>query len=314
MWFLAGSDRQTSIFHVTPDPSRDRVYPLSKILALGADSAVSVGPDGTVWVGVNMTLIHLVPATAAVTLFDVPTPADSSTAESYRPASVRGAHDVTSLAVSRSGDVALAISAAEQIVILSNGAFSTWSLPPATTPVSVAYLTDGTLGASLADYSTHHVDEIVTRSPDAVAYRGHVSVPDLAATSTRFVTVNDGDVAAIDGHARVSRTMPLALSGTTDQPITVRSATALPSGNVALPSRDGVLFVDVWSGQTTDAQLPKTTCGGSTVGLPAGVTPLPSSGTCAVSPLLLAADGAGNVWMMTPDHATAIGLLSGIHF
>ncbi|MGH7723521.1 MAG: hypothetical protein ACRENL_11960 [Candidatus Dormibacteria bacterium] len=210
--------------------------------------------------------------------------------------------------------MALAISAAAEVVVLKDGGFTARPLPANTDPVDVAYLTDGTLGVNLRDYDTHHVDEIATFTSNGVRTDSAVvSAPHMVAIANKFVTVSN-QLTTLDGQAQVSASIPLGVTSNSFQPVTVRPIAVLSSGNVALASSDGVLFANVSSGQTMDLRLASVSCYPSMIALPPGVTLLPSPATCFESPLLVAADAAGNVWIVVPDHTNEIGLLRGITF
>ena len=313
-WFLSGSDKVTAILFASSTPSKDRNYPLQKSLVLGADSGIAIAPDGTVWAGAQQTLVHLVPATGALTEYAVPTPSDSASAESYRPTSVQGTHDIVSIAVSNSGSVAIAQSAAAQVTVLRNGTFSSWPLPANTAPVDVAYLEDGTLGVGLADYATHHVDKVATFSQaGGRALTEGVAGSHMVGHGDRFLTVTD-HIIAIDNQARVAATVSLSSATNHAQPITVRPITVLPSGNIAEPSTDGVLLANVSNGQTTDERLPMGPCVPSSAALPPGVTTPASPASCPSSPLLVAADGSHNLWLVLPQRQNEIAVVAGVDY
>lgn len=314
VWFLSGSDKGTAFYHVGSVPSDNHVYPLDSVLSFGADGGIAAARDGTVWAGVGMTLFHLIPSTGKVVTYGVPTPADSAAAESYRPQSVKGAHDIRSVAVSSTGQVALAISAAAAVTVFDAGTFSSRSLPSGTEPVDVAYLVDGTLGVNLVDFATHRTDEVETFSAAGVStLRAQLPAPRLVANGDTLVTITD-HVTSIDAQARVRASLPLVASRNQGQPISVYPMAALPSGNVVVPSKDGVVLANVSTGQSVDLQFPPVACWGPGVALPPGVTLPPTPSNCPEHPVLVAADAVQNVWMILPDDQHQIALLAGIGF
>jgi streptogramin lyase len=318
-WFLTGSSVSTSIVYVSVDPTQDRSYTLPAVLVFGFDTAIAVDPDGSVWVGARMSLVHLIPATGVATVYPVPTPADSPAAESYLPPSAQGTYDITSLAVSRSGVVAMAISAAAQVTVLSQGQFDAWPLPAGTDPVDVAFLNDGTLGVNLDDYATHRIDEVATFTSNGGRTDSGViatEVPSLVSTGDAFVSAGTY-MATIGDQAQVLRTANLAASGNPEaSPIVSLPMSVLPSGNLVLPSMDGISLINSSSGQVTDVALSGGLCGSPTANMPAppanfSLRPTPAG--CPEIPLFVAADRDGNLWLIEPDQEQ-IAVVQGITF
>lgn len=309
VWFIAGSDTDTAIFYVSPLPSEDRTYNLGRTFPIGEYTAIAVAPDRSVWAGVNMTLVHLYPATGKVTMYDVPSPQDNAAAESYRPPSVQGAHYITALSVNPVGAVALAISASAQVTLFEHGVFSAWPLPANTGPVDVAYLPDGTLGINLANYASHHTDEVATFTATGDrTLSATVSAPHLVARGSSFVSVSSVQT-TLDRRANVTSATPLHLSGAQAQPVTAVQPTVLQTGTVVIPSTDGILLT-LPTGGTTDVAFPAVPCFSRSGSLPPHVQPPLSSAVCHESPVVVAADAADNVWMLLPDHADQIAFVA----
>jgi hypothetical protein len=320
VWFLSSTDATSTIFFVSPDKSEDRSWSLGAHYPLGADSGIAVAPDGSVWAGVGMVLIHLVPATGSVITLHVPNPVESSMAASYEPNFVKGSHDIVALAVSSSGVVAVALSASSQVVVLSGTIFSAWDLPPNTTPRDVAYLSDDTLGVTVNDFVTHKADRIATfttagRRTDSPS----VSAWDLASTGTSFLTLA-GTVATVDAEARVTHSVPMAApkrSATdTPTPVIQGPVSILPDGDVLVPSSDGVMAVNASNGQAKDGPLPFSSCSSINVVFPPGFTPRASSSTqsCPDTPLMVVTDAAGDIWAQLSSSPNSIALINGAGF
>ncbi len=268
---------------------------------LGADSGIAVARDGSIWVGVDMALIHLNPATGAIATFAVPTPSDSLAAEGYRPEAVRGQHDIRAIAVWGS-EVAIAISASAQMVAFDGHGFKEWMLPSNTDPLDVAYLDDGTLGVSLNDYATHQVDKISTFTPTGVRTDSStVSAWDLASVGTTFVTLTR-QVTTVNSRGQVSGAANLASSSDASavQPVSVRPIGILPDGDVIAASTNGVMAVNRVTGETSDVRLPLVSCLPPTASIPVGYTPSASK-DCPQIPILLTPDASGDVWLLLPD-------------
>ncbi|MHB8718457.1 MAG: NHL repeat-containing protein [Candidatus Dormibacteria bacterium] len=314
VWFVTGSASIDEFVYVSAQTGNNHIYPFDPAGTSELDftGGIGVAPDGSVWAGWDLTVVHLVPATGAVTRYTVPVQIDDPTAEAYRSPQTKGDHFITSLAVNRSGDVALAIDAASQVTVLHGGQFQVWPLPEGTDANQVAYLADGTLGANLDDYPTHHTDELATFTP-----LGHrsvssgVYVPNLAAVGGRFISVGAATLTSFDTLAHASPAVPLTGLGAA-KPVDERPVTVLPSGDVAMASTDGVIVVNVTTGATSDDPLPKDFCLPASAPrppLPSVATYPPASALCPVVPELLSADGQGTIWLKLPEAQGAIASL-----
>ncbi len=317
VWFLSSTYTTSTIFFVSPDNSEDRSWSLGAHYPLGADSGIAVAPDGTVWAGVGMVLIHLVPTTGSVVTYQVPNPVESSAAASYEPAFVKGSHDIVAVAVSTSDVVALALSASSQVVMFSGSAFSAWDLPPNTTPRDVAYLSDGILGVALNDFVTHNADKLATFTTAGLRTdSASLSAWDLASNGTNFLTIASS-IATIDAEAQVTSSVPVAADpgsgGRAPTPVIQGPVSVLPDGSVLVPSSDGVMAVNASSGQAADISLPFTSCSSSNVAFPHGFTPSasPAAQTCPDTPLMVDTDGAGDIWAQLQSSPDSIELIDG---
>jgi hypothetical protein len=316
VWFLSSTDATSTIFFVTPDRSEDRSWSLGAHYPLGADSGIAVAPDGSVWAGVGMVLIHLVPATGAVVTFQVPNPVESSAAASYEPGFVQGSHDIVAIAVSSSGVVALALSASSQIVVLTGNAFSAWDLPRNTTPRDVAYLSDGTLGVALNDFVTHNADKLATFTTAGVRTDSpSLSAWDLASNGTSFLTIAS-TITTVDAEASVTNSVPISASqgggANAPTPVIQGPVSVLQDGNVLVPSSDGLMAVDASNGQAADVSLPFTTCSSANEAFPYGFTPRASAGeTCPNTPLMVSSDESGDIWAQLASSPDSIELIDG---
>jgi len=300
VWFITGTDTGTSLVFVSVVPSEDHVYSVHAYYPLGAAGGIAVASDGTVWAGVNMVLIHLDPTTGAVTTYRVPTPGDSRAAEAYNPPSIKGTHFINALAVTGTDTVALAIEDADQVVVFHNGRFADWSVPANTVPEDVAYLEDGTLGVSLGDYNTHYRDIVAAFTPaGARSVSPLIDVWNLVSTGTQFVTVTN-QMLVFDARAHVTATVPFVPT-INPRPIDISELGILPNGDLMMEGWDGVLVANLTSGATVDMRFPRVTCPDqSSISIPVGVsapTPYPAGYLCTRAPQLVAADGAGDVWM-----------------
>jgi hypothetical protein len=311
VWFITGTDSGTSIVYVSVNPSQDRRYSLHAYYPLGVAGGIAVASDGTVWAGLNMVLIHLNPTNGVVTTFRIPTPGDSAAAEAYNPASVKGTHFVTAVAVTGTDTVALAIEDADQVVVFHAGRFADWSLPRNTVPEDVAYLDDGTLGVTLADFNTHHRDRLVTFTAGGTGSESPlVDVWNVVSTGTRFVTVT-GQMLIFNARAQLTATVPF-VPAIRPSPIDISALGILPDGTLMMAGWDGVIVANVSGGMTIDLRFPRVTCPDlSSISPPVGaptMTPYPAGYRCTQAPELVASDGAGDVWM-TLGNPSEIDLL-----
>jgi hypothetical protein len=85
------------------------------------------------------------------------------------------------------------------------------------------------------------------------------------------------------------------------RPIDISELGILPNGDLMMEGWDGVLVANLTSGATVDMRFPRVTCPDqSSISIPVGVsapTPYPAGYLCTQAPQLVAADGAGDVWM-----------------
>jgi hypothetical protein len=314
VWFVTGTDAATSIVFVSVNPSQDRVFSLHTYYPLGVDGGIAVASDGTVWAGINMVLIHLNPTTGAVTKYRVPTPGDSGAAEAYNPTFAKGTHSITAVAVTGTDTVALAMLDADQVVVFHAGRFVTWPLPTNTVPHDVAYLNDGTLGVSLADYNTHHFDRVVTFAPNGKRSESPlVDVMNLVSTGMQFVSVAN-QILVFNADAQLSATVPF-VPAVKPSPIDISALGILPNGDLMMEGWDGVLVSSLSNGATVDLRFPRVTCPDqSSIAIPPGVTPptpYPAGYLCTQKAQLVASDGTGDVWMVL-DNSSEIDVLEGV--
>lgn len=309
VWFVTGNMATASIVFVGVNPSRSRVFSLHAHYSLGSAGGIAVASDGTVWAGIKMVLIHLNPTTGAVTTYRVPTPGDSSAAEAYNPAWIKGTHFINAVAVTGPDTVALAIQDADQVVVFRGGRFVGWSLPVNTVPEDVAYLNDGTLGVSLSDFNTHHYDRVVTYTRSGARSESPlVDVFKLASTGTRFVSV-DKQMDIFNADARLTATVPFVPAINPTLVIT-GGLGILPNGDLMVRSGDGILVASLSTGATVTLQLPRAACPNS-ISFSVPPPPHPAGYLCEQTPYLVASDGAGDLWM-TLGNETQIDVVEGV--
>ena len=286
VWFVTGNEVTESIDFVSIDPNQSRVFPLHAHYSFGVHLGIGVASDGTVWVGINLMLIHLNPTTGAMTTYRVPMPNN-------------GFRVITAIAITGPNTVALAIDDTDEVVLFRGGRFVDWSLPANTEPLDVAYLKNGTLGVSLLDFDTHTYDRIVTYTPNGARSEGPlVDVYHLASTGTQFVSVENQIVLF---NARAQLTATLQFVPTLKPKVLIISPLGiLPNGDLLLQSGDGVLVASLTTGVTAVLQVPRAACPNP---LSSSVPPAshPAGSLCEQIPSLVTSDGAGDLWMVLGD-------------
>jgi hypothetical protein len=135
-------------------------------------------------------------------------------------------------------------------------------------------------------------------------------------TGTQFVTVANR-VLAFNARAQLTSTVPFGPTIKASS-ISGDALGILPNGTLITASGDGVLVANLSGGTAVDMRFPRVTCPNradeSIPPLPPGVptfTPYPAGYLCAQAPLLLASDGAGDVWM-TLGNSSEIDVLEGV--
>jgi hypothetical protein len=309
VWFVTGTITTESIVFVSVDPNQDRAFPLHAHYSYGIAGGIAVAGDGTVWVGIRMALIHLDPTTGAMTTYPVPTPGDSAAAEAYNPSWIKGTHFINAVAVTGTDTVALAIQDADQVVLFRGGRFVDWSLPVTTVPKDVAYLNDGTLGVSLSDFKTHQFDRLVTYTPSGARSESQlVDVGNLISTGTQFVSSEPlaDQVTVFNAHAQLTATVRFVPAITPNS----SGLGILPDGELVAGGGDGVLIANLPSGATVDLRFPGVACPNP---ISFSVPPsYPPGHLCEQTPLVVATDGAGDVWMVLSNHPQKVDVLEGV--
>jgi hypothetical protein len=287
VWFLTGNDVRSSMAFVSVNSAQDRIYPLPQNYEEDATGGIAIATDGTVWAGIHMTLIHLYPSTGTVKTYHLGTP---------------GYHYIDSVAASGSGTVALGVAYAPLVVIFHDGKLTSWPLPAKTQAQDVAYLSDGTLGVTLDDEATGRADRFVTFSPGGLRSESPpVLVWSVLSTGTRFVTVAL-QIVVFDARAQVTGEVPFVPT-INPESFSGFDLGILPDGDLMTTYRAGLLVANISTGETTELQLPRTTCPNPddiSPPFPADtptMTPYPAGYLCPQSAGLMAADGAGDIWM-----------------
>lgn len=305
VWYWSASRSDSRIFHwdaTTHVLSSWSIEQVPGVRTVSGASAMAVGADGTVWLGLNLTLVHLHPADGAIQSFAIPVPQDNAAAEGYRPPELRGLHAVQALAVGPRGVVAVGLSASDSITLFhaKTATFSEIALPPPTEANSLTFTSSGLLVAGLNNYSSHQVDQLflstlaageVVTVADA---SGVSSYGDSVVAGARTPSVMTLSTSMVESHSRPS------VSGVAGGPFSAAAsagARMLSHGMVAVADGQDVRVVG--DGATRIAVLPSYRCAPNP---PAGPRPTapqvsPTLGTCQATVEAMTSDGAGNLWI-----------------
>jgi len=294
-----------------------------------ARSGLAVSTSGTVWLGINATLVSLNPLSGAVKAWTIPPPNDNPDAESYLPSKLAGTHAVQALATAPNGEVAIAMSNSSSITEFnpSTTQFSVSNLPASSDePLSLAFAEDGTLGVGIADLSTGgHADSLVLVTPSgsmqAVTVPQAGSAWEIAPFSASEFVVGSLQPYLVGTDGTVSQMQsPSSLTGSGSAPTPIA---VLPNDLVAGIGASGVVEFpnDATSQSSADASsvtlsLPPLPCVPGSPGSPPGLPPaalsqtsttIPVSSTTTVPPVchppaldIMTVDGAGNIWIVSP--------------
>lgn len=257
-----------------------------------------------IWVAADGNLTRVDTTSNATSSIPLPAPSDNPNVEASRPSGVRGVHDIRSLAVDSSGHVAIALSAAAEVLVYDDakGSFSMIQLPVDTDAWSLAYFADGQLAIGAAG-KQGNVATMLIATP-AGAIQQTYTVPD----ASRLITLASGtDVLAgtlgpaivhEDGMARLL-TLPTGI--TPNQ--TFGGVTPLPDGSVAVATPTRLVVVHPDNTVSTAYDYPPGPCPQPFgIGIrPAATTettvPLP----CVITPYAVQGDLSGSLWLAAPQ-------------
>jgi len=293
VWFAAASN-QLTLFHLS-----DRGKLRSVRLATPGSSprsatglGLAVSSSGVVWISVSATLIRYDPRSAIVSSWQVPA------VPSRRPPP----RIVYSVAVGPDGEVALATSQSSSVQVLDprSGTFSDYLLPDRTDePLAVGYAQDGTLGVGYLHGS--HISKVMLIRPSGARLTATVAESSAVTPYGRSgLLVGTGlpDVVSSTGKVR-----PLALpTGTRSAARSSPPPISLPGDRLGVVLDAGIVTFPAQAASGAAAtresrlwRLPQGRC--------------PSTQACPAGFLIVAADGAGDVWVVPRADPYAVVLL-----
>jgi hypothetical protein len=279
--------------------------PLADRLMTGIENAIAVADDGTVWIGVNDTLIKLDPGSGLVTRSILPAPT-AAPADPGRP----GANAIRAVEPGPEGKVAVARSGAASVQVVDrNGKLiESVRLPAATEPVALAYATDGTLAIGLLDRASGQENKLHLHAAGGdrtVNVPAHTVVrADNAILSGR---PEDGVIYSVktDGTNAVVK-LPAVASR-----VVVGGELLATASGVVVETVTGLAVEDLSAGTVTEYQLPTFDCSGGAI--PGGREP-PTSGlgkaTCGQRAVAIAIDPTKAIWYIPSGPSPEIGAVT----
>lgn len=306
VWFLTENLNDIEVGFWNAATQNLRTYdlgsPSAHDVTFGTQAGLSVGDNGTVWVGADQSLGELDTSSGNVTWISVPAPADNANAEAHLPPPARGTHNVTSVAAGND-EVAIAMSAANSVVIYDQQShqFSELPLAAGLEPVAVSYGPDGVLGVATNDWSSGSGD------PSTFAmYAPNQTEPNyIAADSWRVSTSND-DSAFVTALSDIHLITP-SQAGAPEASDTIRPpsfadgtrfvmgmpAYELGNGRIIAATNRGFEVIDRSSDQAQEITLTTRACHPSGMAAQSGM-----GSTCQSRPMSYVVDKAGNIWFV----------------
>jgi hypothetical protein len=156
VWFWGLSRTSIKLFRLsrTGHLRAWTVLPSSEKLIVGGVSGFTVTRDGVAWFGLNSTLVRFDTTTGHARTWAIPAPRPNTWVEKHWPSPLRHQLTAQSLAVSASGEVAVAESgdaSSAQVLDPATGHFSQVTLPSTyDMPQAVGFTRNGTLGVAYA--------------------------------------------------------------------------------------------------------------------------------------------------------------------
>ncbi len=326
VWFLEAGTTSTVLSEW--DGTRTQQYSLGNPasngqLRLGVQAAITFTSDGSVWVGLNSTLLKVAIPSGQVSTWQIPPPCDNQMADLTRPSFVHGYHAVTSMSINSSGVIAIATSAANCVVTFNtntNG-FGSLQLPPGHEPLELAYGASGSLAVATAVWSQNPTSGAYTAVdnnvdvmfPDGTSTA--VAAPSVTVTGGRngsfLVTGAQGLVTALTA-ARVSgawmsSASPLVAPMGSMLEVGV-PAYALQNGSDIAATTHGFVALNSSGQRELALQLGSFDCSSASVApSPPGLRKNATSQVttlCPEHPAGFAVDGNGNIWF----YASGVGL------
>ena len=168
-WFWQNAATEATLFHWIPTEPLASVQlgsPTALGLITGSENAITVDSSGRVRIGANLTLLSYDPTTHVTNQVALPPASSDPSTDQNRPPPLRGLEAISSLAADSNGNIAIALSDANSVLIYnaSTSTFTSVTLPISMQATDLAFAKDGTLGVTLAS-SVGQPGEILLRAP-----------------------------------------------------------------------------------------------------------------------------------------------------
>jgi hypothetical protein len=316
VWLLAANEAQVDLFHWQSSSQTLRSWPvaLAEDFTRLAGAPLAVAPDdSTVWVSSGPDIVSITPATGAVKTLAAPPEPASPLAENSLPPDLRNHPNVVGLAVSNTGNVAVAESAAAAVSVLdpSGHVVSSIPLPTNMAPSSVAYSSSDALAVPLIDYASAPTQSaVLVRASSGTSQVVHTPAEFVQPHGDSFLTGTISPMAISSvGSTTTAPSAVAAPAPPTSGPYRAllgSSPVFLPNGDSAYGTASGITVTNSQGSKSAALVLPTFSCPGVAVPYDSSSSGATSS-TCHAYPVSMTADQAGNIWYQSSDPAADIG-------
>lgn len=324
VWFLDSGGGNESVFSWDPTTESLKTYPFadsSDPLPFGDQAGITVDTSGTVWVGIDMTLIRVDPKTGTVKRISIPSVGTDPSLQGG-PGGVGGvprlytSHTITQVIAEPNGDIAITISFSTTIFQYdpTSAVFTPTQLPQGIVPNAIGMLPN----TSRLVVAGNDGGNVFTVSPSgSLAETNIAGVYGLGCGGDACATVaSPHSVAELMATSSSAFGIRETSTNYTTTEIQIGSA-PIPFGDSGLvaATRTGIAVLDPVTHTSHSFVLPKKSCSTAT----SGAVPPPRNGsevpsgpkTCQESPTDIAVDSQGNIWYSTNFSTSAVFEMSG---
>ena len=326
VWYFAESSSQYELFDYSVSSGTVKSYGVPHLAALrsGVVTPIAIGNNGTVWVGINDSLVGIEPSSGAVSVVPLPTaPLVAQTVEAPPPTvpglSAVDFEDVDSLAAESNGSLVIGrlYSSVLQTYSPSTGKFGAVELPVDTV------LTGN--GADLAVAPNGVISVIVWASAPGTIPAEEVAewngvqwvVEDVGCSALNLVDVGatllasgrgcaaSQEMSAVVSGSAMTSLLPSGTSGVNAQ---VGPGIPVSQSETLLATAVGAELVSPSSQVVETLSLGSILVGSGMGGGPAGALPSATS-VVPVTLGVMASNGQGLVWFLPAEGGESIGLM-----
>ncbi|MHB1928614.1 MAG: NHL repeat-containing protein [Acidimicrobiales bacterium] len=305
-WFMAANATKEALFFWNTTTRTLSTYVFggpSDPLDFGIQAGIAIAPSGTVWAGVDRTLVELNPATGAIVRIPIPITPTNPTIQAQmgsQGAGLLATHSVSSLVALANGNLAIASSFTSVVLYYnpSAGTFTSVGLPAGDLPSSLSVSGDNVVVSLAAGGSV----DVITAG-DTVK-RATIPSLDVGCGAELCATIpSQQDVYSfsMSSAGSVSQVMDTVV-GTPK--LRLGSNPTVLGGTILAATTTGFLLVNPSSGVYQAYTLPGGAC--STQGISIASGSVPAEGRCQESSTAYTVDSAGNIWFTSNDGAADI--------